>query len=97
MGLDLSSFEAFKKQATGGSSSGSVGSSGGGSYSSNPVHGNGSSSNSLSIFEKEKAEKEEEEKKVANAYEKLFEEVTEAYFETIKAIEEFAGSATVIV
>ena len=75
MGLDLSSFEAFKKQATGGSSSGSVGSSGGGSYSSNPVHGNGSSSNSLSIFEKEKAEKEEEEKKVANAYDELFEEV----------------------
>ena len=75
MGLDLSSFEAFKQQATSGSgSAGGVGSSGG--YSSNPVQGNGSSDNSLlSIFEKEKAEKEEEEKKVANAYDELFEEV----------------------
>ena len=54
MGLDLSSFEAFKKQATGSSASSSVG----GGYSSNPVGGNGSNDKSLlSIFEREKAEK----------------------------------------
>ena len=74
MGLDLSSFEAFKKQATSSGSSGSVGSSGSG-YSSSPIGGGNSDSNLLSIFEKEKAEKEEEEKKVANAYDDLFEEV----------------------
>ncbi len=70
MGLDLSSFEAFKKQAT---SSGSVSSSGGGSYSSNPVSGGSSNRYSeVSLFAKEE---EEEEKKVANAYEEYFEEV----------------------
>ena len=70
MGLDLSSFETFKKQVTDSNSFGSVG----GSYNSNPVD-NGSSRNLFSFFEKEKAEKEEEEKKVANAYDELFEEV----------------------
>ena len=73
MGLDLSSFEAFKKQATsGGGSTGSVGSTGGG-YSSNPVSGDGGSANrysDVSLFAKE----EEEEKKVANAYDEFFEE-----------------------
>ena len=72
MGLDLSSFEAFKKQAT--SSSGSTGSVGGGSYSSNPVGGGSGSSNrysDVSLFAKE----EEEEKKVANAYDDYFDEI----------------------
>ena len=74
MGLDLSSFEAFKKQATGGGSTSSVGGNSSG-YSSNPIQGNGTTDNTLSIFEKEKAEKEEEEKKAVNAYDELFEEV----------------------
>ena len=73
MGLDLSSFEAFKKQATGGGgSTGNVNGTGGGSYSSNPVNGGGSANkySDVSLFAKE-----EEEKKVANAYDEYFEEV----------------------
>ena len=75
MGLDLSSYEAFKKEATqkvsGGNSSGSTGA----TTSSNPISG-GSGANQtysdVSLFTKEK---EEEEKKAANAYDELFDEV----------------------
>ena len=76
MGLDLSSYEAFKKQAAsqGSSTSSTSGGQGSGSAtSSNPISGGSSSSNSLSdvsVFEKE--EKEEKEK---NYIDELFDEV----------------------
>ena len=71
MGLDLSSYEAFKKKATAEVSGSGASSS---NTATNPISGSSGSAGSyaeVSLF----AEKEEKEKKAANAYEELFDKV----------------------
>ncbi|MBQ8887625.1 MAG: hypothetical protein IJY61_08000 [Candidatus Gastranaerophilales bacterium] len=74
MGLDLSSYEAFKKQAQSSVSGNSSTGSSGGTTSSNPIGGDTGAANSyseVSLF----ANEENQEKKASDTYQELFDKV----------------------
>ncbi|MBQ8887626.1 MAG: hypothetical protein IJY61_08005 [Candidatus Gastranaerophilales bacterium] len=75
MGLDLSSYEAFKKQAQSSVSGNSSTGSSSGTTSSNPISGGSGATQTYSEVSLFTKQKEEEEKKASNAYEELFDEV----------------------